>query len=106
MNYYRSNMQGGGGASEFEATYTVSVNNELQKTSATDKFMENSSFNDQVIIGNNVYNCMGMLQNCTSFNQDITVPESVTIATRLLFGCTKFGKNVYFKGKTDRKSVV
>lgn len=105
MNYYRSNMQGGGGG-EFEATYTVTVNNELQKTIATEDFKESTSFNDQISIGSNVCSCYGMLMNCTGYNQDLTIPETVTNAMLMMFGCTKFGKNVYFKGKTAKTMPV
>lgn len=79
---------------DFSATYTASVNGELQKGSCRRGLASNSSFNGNVIIGNNVWDCSGLFISCSNFNQPINIPNSVKNCTSMFSSCNNFNQPI------------
>ena len=100
MQLYRSNLNNGGSGEDYSATYTATVNGELQKGSAVRKYDGNTSLNAPVVIGNNVNNCFRTFAGCTNFANDIYIKgnnyRSLNIQFMLLSMNAQKRKNLHF----------
>lgn len=78
---------------DFSASYTCTVNGQIQKGSCGGMFTDNATFNSPVVVGNNVDIVQAMFSNCTNFNRLVTFPLSVTNLHYVFAGCTKYNQN-------------
>ncbi len=94
MNFYRS-VLGQGEAGSYTVT---SVNaggiKTIHKSSCASMFVSNSSFNSDVIIGNNVSDISLMLAYCTSFNRNVVIPSGVTNCAETFRNCSSLNQNI------------
>lgn len=100
MNFYRSSIYYGD-AEDITSSYTVKVNKKLQQTTLTRYFSQNNTFNDKVIIGNNVNNCAFMLQYCNNFNSEVIIGRNVKVLYHFLYACNNFNRNIIIPDKAE-----
>lgn len=86
---------------DYSATYTASVNGELQKTSCAYGLSGNTTFNGNIKIGNNVYNCSRLLSGCNNFNHLIEIPNSVKDCSFMFFGCSNFNQPINISNNVE-----
>lgn len=101
MILYRSNPRITYGH-DYSEDYTVKVvsNNELLPTSCSYLFKDNSAFNSDIIIGNNVTNLYHMLNNCKGFGSNIFIKgntyRNIDTSSMIYFGNNDIRKNIFF----------
>lgn len=95
MNFYRATVSNSD-AGNITASYTVIDNKTLLQTSLGYYFYNNNSFNDMVIIGNNVKSCRYMLAECNKFNQNVNIGRNVVNCEGMLQGCKNFNSILRF----------
>lgn len=84
MIAYRSTVKNGFDLSE---SYRLKVNGILTDGYCNGMFSGSETFNEPVIIGNNVVSCYSMFSNCYNFNQSITIPNSVVNCSYMFATC-------------------
>lgn len=84
------------GAPEGDYTITVVYGNQhyIQNGSCAQMFANNATFNDDVIIGNNVNTCYEMFFNCSNFNRNIQIPDTVDNCLSMFRGCSNLNQNI------------
>ena len=87
-----------GGSVDHSETYRVAVIKGTTKTlingSLSSRFFFDTSFNDEIIIGNQVDNCAQMLMGCINYNKPITIPQSVKNCFRMFERCKNLNQSI------------
>ena len=100
MQLYRSNLNNGGSGEDYSATYTATVNGDLQMGSASRKYDSNTTLNAPVTIGSNVITCFRTFSGCTNFANDIYVKgntyRALNVVGMLSYMNTQKRKNIHF----------
>lgn len=104
MILYRSVQKSN--ASDYSASYTITVDGTIQQGSCRYRFANDSSFNGNVIIGNNVWDCSGLFYNCSNFNQPIDIPNSIRNCTSMCMSCKNFNMPVNISQNVEECSMM
>ena len=98
MPFYRCNPKGsggGGGADDFYVTVGgdtyVPCSNFLTRTFNNVKVR---TFNDNVIIGNNVFDCTGFFSQAEQFNNSLTMGSRIRYMDNMFMNCFNFNQPV------------
>lgn len=98
-----------GGEKDTSPSYLVKAVNAgietFQNASLAYLYKDNNTFNEPIVIGNNVFDLTGMFAN-SAYNQDLVIPEKVYTLNNLLFGTNQFAKNIYIKGDNTTRSYL
>lgn len=73
MPFYRSVLNDGGSGEDYSATYTATINGELQRGSCFGSYTDNTLFNSPIVIGNNIDQCIYTLRGCSNFGSDVYI---------------------------------
>lgn len=98
-----------GGEKDTSPSYLVKVVNggieTYQNASLASLYRDNNSFNEPIVIGNNVINLSGMFAN-SAYNQDLVIPEKVFSLNELLWNTMQFARNIYIKGNATTRAYL
>lgn len=82
------------------ASYTATVGGTPSLSSCAYLLANNTTFNESVVIGNNVGVCNALFWNCTNFNKPITLPSNVYDCMYMFYGASKFNSKVTIENNT------
>lgn len=98
-----------GGEKDTSPSYLVKVVNAgietYQNASLASLYRDNNSFNEPIVIGNNVINLSGMFAN-SAYNQDLVIPEKVYSLNELLWNTSQYARNIYIKGNRTTRGYL
>lgn len=93
MNFYRSSVTI---AQDSAPAYTAKVNNTLCNTNMAYALANQRTLDSEIVIGKNVVNLRGALENCINLSKPVTVigNEPITDCGNFLYNCRKLNTNV------------